>query len=158
MPSGGSRLNASSLLYSHRLPEIVQLARQKFETVVIDTPPMANIADARVVARFGDALILVVRSGVTSRDAAQLAKTRFAEDGIPVLGTILNFWNPKTPGYGYYRSYYEGYYHYNGNGNGNGNGSEKRTGVTSGPAIGDPPRLTVGRRAQKAATVQEHES
>ncbi len=73
---------------------------------------MANIADARVVARFGDALILVVRSGVTSRDAAQLAKTRFAEDGIPILGTILNFWNPKTPGYGYYRYYYDGYYHY----------------------------------------------
>src|SRR5207248_2446585 len=79
------------------------------------------------------ALILVVRSGVTSRDAALLAKSRFAEDGIPLLGTILNFWNPKTPGYSYYRYYYAGYYHYygegndkdggeRGNGRGNGNG------------------------------------
>jgi capsular exopolysaccharide synthesis family protein len=136
MPSGASRRNASSLLYSHRLPELVQLARQRFDTVVIDTPPMANIADARVVARFGDALILVVRSGVTSRDAAQLAKTRFAEDGIQILGTILNFWNPKTPGYGYYRYYYDGYYHYHTRSNGNGGGSESRTNAASGAAAG----------------------
>ena len=148
MPSGGSRRNASSLLYSKRLPELVQLARQKFETVVIDTPPMANLADARVVARFSDGLILVVRSGVTLRDAAQLAKTRFAEDGIPILGTILNFWNPKTPGYGYYRQYYDGYYHYHGNGSGNGNGSKKRA----------PLGLNIGGQEREASSTEEHES
>ena len=63
-----------------------------------------------------DATILVVRSGVTTRDAALLAKGRFAEDGIPMLGTILNFWNPKTPGYAYYKYYYAGYMHYYGDG------------------------------------------
>jgi Mrp family chromosome partitioning ATPase len=122
LPSGSSRTHASSLLHSERLPELIQLAREKLDTVVIDTPPMVNIADARVLARLGDALILVVRSGVTTRDAAQLAKTRFAEDGTPVMGTILNFWNPKTPGYSYYKYYYAGYYHYYGEGSGNGNG------------------------------------
>jgi hypothetical protein len=96
--------------------------------VLIDTPPMVNISDARLLARLGDALILVVRSGATTRDAALLAKTRFAEDGTPILGSILNFWNPKTPGYGYYKYYYAGYYHYygggaDGNGNGDGNGA-----------------------------------
>ncbi len=162
MPSGGSRRNASSLLHSHRLAELVQLARQKFDTVVIDTPPMVNIADARVVARFGDALILVVRSGVTTRDAALLAKTRFAEDGIPILGTILNFWNPKTPGYGYYRYYYEGYYHYygsgNGNGSSNGNGSEKRTTATSGTVISAAPGLNVDTQTWEASTAEEREA
>jgi succinoglycan biosynthesis transport protein ExoP len=129
LPSGGSRHHASSLLHSPRLAELLHLARESFDTVVVDTPPMVNIADARVVARFGDALILIVRSGVTTRDAAQLAKARFAEDGTPVLGTILNFWNPRTPGYSYYKYYYAGYYHYygdgsrKGDGNGNGNGS-----------------------------------
>lgn len=114
LPSGGSRHNVTSLLHSSRLPELLALARGKFDTVVVDTPPMVNIADARVVGRNGDALILVVRSGVTTRDAALLAKARFAEDGISILGTILNAWNPKTPGYGYYRYYYAGYQHYYG--------------------------------------------
>jgi len=122
LPSGSSRTHASSLLHSERLPELLKLAREKFDTVIIDTPPMVNMADARVLARLGDALILVVRSGLTTRDAALLAKTRFAEDGTPILGTILNFWNPKTPGYSYYKYYYAGYYHYYGQGGGNGDG------------------------------------
>ncbi len=126
LPSGSSRRNASSLLHSARLPELLTQARALFETIVIDTPPMVNIADARVIARLGDGLILVVRSGTTTRDAALLAKARFAEDGIPILGTILNFWNPKTPGYAYYRYYYAGYYHYYGQSNGNGNGDGRR--------------------------------
>src|SRR5213078_4895179 len=130
LPSGGSRRSASSLLHSERLAELLCLARQKFDMVIIDTPPMANIADARVVGRFGDAVILIVRSGQTTRDAALMAKSRFSEDGTPILGTILNFWNPKTPGYGYYRYYYAGYLHYygGGNGNGNGNGNGHRNG------------------------------
>jgi Mrp family chromosome partitioning ATPase len=85
LPSGSSRTHASSLLHSERLPELLKLAREQFDTVIIDTPPMVNIADARMLARHADALILIVRSGSTTRDAAQLAKTRFAEDGTPIL-------------------------------------------------------------------------
>ena len=132
LPSGSSRHSASSLVHSARLPELLKLAREKFDTVVVDTPPMVNISDARVVARYADAVILVLRSASTTRDAALLAKRRFAEDGIPVLGTILNWWNPKTPGYGYYRYYYAGYYHYYGNGDGNGNGNGNGNGHGNG--------------------------
>lgn len=124
LTSGQSRHSASSLVHSARLSELMACARQKFDTVVVDTPPMVNISDARVVARHGDAVILVLRSASTTRDAALLAKRRFSEDGISIVGTILNSWNPKTPGYGYYRYYYAGYYHYYGSQNGNGNGAE----------------------------------
>ncbi len=131
LTSGQSRHSASSLVHSARLPELMKLVRDKFDTVIADTPPMVNISDGRVFSRHADAVILVVRSGVTTRDAALLAKRRFAEDGIPILGTILNWWNPKTPGYGYYRYYYAGYYHYYGNGTGN-NGNSNGTGNGTG--------------------------
>lgn len=114
MPSGTHRHSASTLVHSDRLPELMALLRGKFHTVVIDTPPMVNISDARMLARHGDALILVVRSAVTTRDAAALAQRRFTEDGIPIMGVILNGWNPHTPGYHYYRYYYAGYHHYYG--------------------------------------------
>jgi succinoglycan biosynthesis transport protein ExoP len=140
LPSGGSRHSASTLVHSARFPELLKLARERFDTVLVDTPPMVNISDARVVARFADALILVVRSAVTTRDAALLAKRRFAEDGIPILGTILNWWNPKTPGYGYYRYYYAGYYHYYGNGNGTANAAVNGDGNGAGVASGDEDR------------------
>jgi len=123
LPSGRSRFNAASLLHSERLPELLRGLREQFDTILVDTPPMVNIPDARVLARLADGVILILRSAATTRDAALLAKQRFLDDGIPVMGTILNNWNPNTPGYGYYRNYYAGYYHYYGNGNGNGSGN-----------------------------------
>lgn len=135
LPSGSSRFQASSLLHSARLPEFINMVREHFDAVIIDTPPMANIADARVVGRYADALTLVVRSGTTSRDAALLARSRFAEDGIPILGTILNFWNPATPGYSYYKYYYAGYQHYYGD-------------KPKGAEAGDAPSLSLRDRSE----------
>ena len=135
MPAGRSRFNAASLLHSERLPELLRALRQRFDTVMIDTPPMVNIPDARVLARFADGVILILRSAHTTRDAALLAKQRFLDDGIPVMGTILNNWNPDTPGYGYYRNYYEGYFHYLGDGNGNGNGGSNGNGKRGGARV-----------------------
>jgi polysaccharide biosynthesis transport protein len=132
LPSGKARFNASSLLHSERLPELLALLRKEFDTILIDTPPMVNIPDARVLARQADGVILILRSALTTRDAALLAKQRFVDDGIPLMGTILNNWNPNTPGYGYYRNYYAGYYHYYGEGGGNGNGNGHRNGFGKG--------------------------
>jgi capsular exopolysaccharide synthesis family protein len=132
MPAGRSRFNAASLLHSERLPELLRGLRKQFDTIMIDTPPMVNIPDARVLARLADGVIMILRSAHTTRDAALLAKQRFFDDGIPVMGTILNNWNPNTPGYGYYRNYYEGYFHYLGDGNGNGNGNGSSNGHGNG--------------------------
>jgi polysaccharide biosynthesis transport protein len=122
MPSGRSRFNAASLLHSQRLPELLRSLREQFDTILIDTPPMINIPDARVMGRLADGVILILRSALTTRDAALLAKQRFVDDGIPVMGTILNNWNPNTPGYGYYRDQYAGFYYGDGNENGKGQG------------------------------------
>ena len=75
--------------------------------ILIDAPPMIHLADARVLGRLADGVILVVRSGQTTMDSAAFAAQRFAEDGTRVLGTVLNSWDPRTaPHYGY------GSYHY----------------------------------------------
>jgi succinoglycan biosynthesis transport protein ExoP len=102
MTSGSATSVATSLLYSARLPEVLKEIRTKFETVIIDTPPMLQIPDARVLGRMVDRVILVVRAGKTTRDAAMAARQRFFEDGTPLLGTLLNYWNPKRSPNGYY--------------------------------------------------------
>jgi Mrp family chromosome partitioning ATPase len=82
------------------------------DPAIIDTPPMMTMADARVVARHADGVVLVVRATRTSRDSLRDAYRRFSEDGSRVLGAILNDWNPKKSGrYGYYRYYFK-YKHY----------------------------------------------
>ncbi len=103
-----------NLIYSNRFPELVERLREDYDMVLIDTPPMLQMSDARVMGRHADAVLLVVRAHVTTRDAAVLASRRFAEDGTRVLGTVLNDWNPAdTASYGYSR-YYEHYHRYYG--------------------------------------------
>jgi len=113
LPSGKLDTGAASLLHSVRLQELIALAREQFHAVLIDTPPMLHLADARIVGALADGVLLVVRSGHTSRDSAISVKRRLEQDGIPVLGSLLNDWNPKAAGYyGYesYSQYYSAFY------------------------------------------------
>lgn len=110
LASGPPQANASNLLHSPRLGELIRALRYEFDTIIIDTPPMLHLADARVLGQHCDAVILVVRAGKTTRDAALAAMRKFREDGTPLLGTVLNDWDPGSGGYG--TGYYKGYRSY----------------------------------------------
>jgi polysaccharide biosynthesis transport protein len=108
LPSGPATLSTSNLLYSIRVSELLQRVRTDFDTILIDTPPLLNISDARVIGRLADAAILVIRAGQTTRDLAMTAKQRLVDDGIAVLGTVLNRWDLKsTTRYSYYSESYQ---------------------------------------------------
>jgi capsular exopolysaccharide synthesis family protein len=86
--------NATDLLYSDTMADLLRQARQTFDMVIIDTPPMLDLPDARVLGRMSDGVVLVVRAGTTTRDIALTVKQRLHEDGITLLGTVLNNWVP----------------------------------------------------------------
>ncbi len=102
LPSGGAGLSSSDLLYSPRMSSLIEQFRRQFNVVLIDTPPLLNLADARVLGRISDGVILVIRAGRVRWEAAMAAEQRLYEDGITVLGTVLNDWDPKQNGYGVY--------------------------------------------------------
>ena len=118
LPVGTPANGIASLLYSPRLEALIERARKDFDTIIIDTPPMIQISDARVIGRLADGVVLVVRSNFTTRDTAVAASRRFVEDGTRIIGTVLNAWDPKkTVGYGYgydYKKLYHGYDRYYG--------------------------------------------
>ncbi|HEY6943763.1 MAG TPA: polysaccharide biosynthesis tyrosine autokinase [Candidatus Acidoferrum sp.] len=102
LPGGGCGVTPTNLFYSRRMSSLLKRLRREFDMVVIDAPPMIHLADARVLGRLADGVILVVRAGQTTTESARFAIQRFAEDGTRVLGTVLNSWDPKTSGsYGY---------------------------------------------------------
>jgi capsular exopolysaccharide synthesis family protein len=105
LPSGPGPTSVTNLLYSGRMSELLQRFRSEFDIVLIDTPPMLDISDARILGRLADAVVLVVRAGKTSREAAVAARRRLFNDGIPVLGTILNAWDVQSSHYGYWGQY-----------------------------------------------------
>jgi len=100
LPSGTGNMNISSLRYHERLSDLLMRFRLEFHAVLMDTPPMLEFSDARVLGRLSDGVIMVVRALETSRDDAAAVYRRFQEDGTPVLGSILNDWNPKKSKYG----------------------------------------------------------
>jgi succinoglycan biosynthesis transport protein ExoP len=107
-------LSVGAMLFSMRLPQLFTRLRDEFDFVLVDTSPGLQFSDARLFSRLCDGAVLVVRSGLAFRESVMAIVQRFAHDGIPILGTILNDWDPETSGtygpYGYdYKKTYEQY-------------------------------------------------
>jgi capsular exopolysaccharide synthesis family protein len=88
-PNRITQNNVSKALYSPRLRTILETLVKKYDMVIVDAPPILSVADTRIVASLTDALILVLRSGVTQREAAMEAYQLIQEDGLTLLGTVL---------------------------------------------------------------------
>ncbi len=107
LTSGRSRGRITQALHSANLLMLLKVAAKAYDVVLIDTPPMLHITDARIVAGGVDAAILVFRAGVTTREQARDAQALLTRDKVQVIGSILNDFNPGRAGkYGYYSSYY----------------------------------------------------
>jgi len=110
LAGGRGAITTSTLLYSPRMTGLLDRLRSEFDMVLVDAPPVIHLADARVLGRLADGVILVIRAGQTTPESAMIACQRFAEDGTRVLGTVLNSWDPKNShryGYGSYADYKE---------------------------------------------------
>jgi receptor protein-tyrosine kinase len=93
LPSGTCTDNIFGLLCSDRMARLFPRFRQEFDYVLVDAPPCLEFADARIMARYAEKLLLVVRADYTDRKTAQAAVQRLLLDGIPVMGVIFNCWD-----------------------------------------------------------------
>jgi capsular exopolysaccharide synthesis family protein len=109
--TSGKGVDGEMLFYEARLRNLLDRLKTEFEMILIDTPPLLQVADARLICSQADATILVIAQH-TPREVALLARRRLAEDATPLLGTILNKWDPNSSLHGYpsYSSYYSTYY------------------------------------------------
>jgi capsular exopolysaccharide synthesis family protein len=88
--AGTSRRESGGLLEREEFSALLAQARSMFDLVILDTPPLNIIADAATIATKVDATLLVVRSGVTDRDALRLTLERLERTAGPVAGVVLN--------------------------------------------------------------------
>jgi succinoglycan biosynthesis transport protein ExoP len=106
LPSGVRADNIFGLLWSGRMARLLPRFRQEFDYVLVDAPPCLEFADARIMARYADQVLLVVRANYTDRRTAQVAVQRLLLDGIPVMGVILNRCDPRQGDMYRYAFYY----------------------------------------------------
>ena len=108
LPSGSGSEEPSSLLYSPRLQPLLDRLTKEFDVVLMDTPPVLHLADARILAGVTDGVILVLRARSTDRETAMNARDLFHHDQVRIVGTILNDFDPLSQGRpDYYDSYYK---------------------------------------------------
>lgn len=106
MPGGQGSEDISSLFFMASAAQLLNRVRKEFDIVLIDTPPLLAFSDARALGRVSDGIILVVRANKTTPEELATGFQRLVEDQTPVIGTILNDWNPRTGGlYAYGTAY-----------------------------------------------------
>lgn len=108
LPVGQIPPNPVSLLDSQRMGTVVKEAIEYYDFVIIDTPPLTAVADALVIAKFVDGILLVVRPGEVESGAVSTAKSALEQAKVDVLGMIVNGVSGGSSYGGYY--YSKGYY------------------------------------------------
>jgi succinoglycan biosynthesis transport protein ExoP len=106
----------SDVVGSEAFAALVAELRKRFEFVVLDTPPVLAVADARVVASLADAVLFICRWSTTPRQAAASALAHLEQDGANVAGIVLNMVDTSAKGVfsaddpSYYMKSYQAYY------------------------------------------------
>jgi exopolysaccharide transport family protein len=108
LPAGPPPPNPAELLASADMGDLVQDLRGLYEHVVIDTPPTLSVTDAVVLSTRADSVVLVIRSGQTTKAALRRARDLLAQVNAKVTGVLLNAVDLASPDYYYYE--YQGKY------------------------------------------------
>jgi capsular exopolysaccharide synthesis family protein len=113
LPAGTPPPNPAELLASTNMRDVlIQLSKQ-YDHIVVDTPPSLSVTDAVVLSTRADAVVLVIRSGQTTKQSLRRARDIFAQVNAKVIGVLLNAVDLTSPDYYYYYEYqgkYASYY------------------------------------------------
>jgi len=105
MPAGTNPPNPAELLGSKRFRAFIAALPERFELVIIDTPPVMAVTDSSVVAHVATGVLFIVGSEMTSRNAAQQALEQLAHARARFVGAVLNRVDLQHNAY-YYSQYY----------------------------------------------------
>jgi len=106
LPSGPIPPNPAELLGSGRMSKLIADLEERFDMVLVDSPPVLAVTDAAVVAPKVGGVVLVVRSGVVARAQVHRAKDALEAVNAKLLGVVLGAVNQEGRD-GYYYYYYQ---------------------------------------------------
>lgn len=108
--SGQLPPNPLGLIDSQRMADTIQEWTKYYDYVLIDTPPTSVAADAAVLAKLTDGLVMVARPNILDKNTARISKDYLSQFGINILGLVVNGVIPENESHSYYRySYYSHY-------------------------------------------------
>lgn len=114
IPAGHAVPNPIQLLDTEKMRQLIEALSERFDTVLLDTPPVGLLVDAVAMAKFCDGAIMVVGYHQGKMADIDDAVRKLSQIGCPVLGAVLNevrFKSVSNRHYYYHSRKYAGYYH-----------------------------------------------
>jgi polysaccharide biosynthesis transport protein len=105
IPCGHVPPNPSELISSESMKDLLRSLAERFDYVLIDSPPLFTVSDPIILSTLVDGVILVVKSGQSKSELVRRACQDLASVGARLLGVTLNNLNLRKDGYDYYNSY-----------------------------------------------------
>jgi polysaccharide biosynthesis transport protein len=105
LPAGTPPPNPAELLASAEMKNVLLQLREQYDHIVIDTPPTLSVTDAVVMSTGADRVVLVIRSGQTTKQALRRARDLLMQVNARVCGVLLNAVDLNSPDYYYYYEY-----------------------------------------------------
>ena len=110
LPCGPDVPNPSEILNSETFAKTLEhLSTNKYDRIIIDSPPVMPVTDAQILAAICDITLLVLRAEKSTRKFSQQARDGLLSVGARILGAVVNDVSRKSGRYGYYSGY--GYYY-----------------------------------------------
>jgi len=107
IPSGPIPPNPAELLTSRKMQKTLKEFQNHYDYVLLDSPPMMNMADASILAQLADATILIIAYGETTKEEAQKVHQQLQMAKANLIGVVINGIPPNQDPYGYYGYYRE---------------------------------------------------
>ena len=102
LSAGSPRVDPSRLLQGDGLGRLIAQARESFDMIIVDAPPVLPVPDALTIGRWTDGAVLAVRYDASRVPLVERAKARLAHVGVPVLGAVVNGVKSVEASYGDY--------------------------------------------------------
>ena len=109
LPAGHADLSRAELIGSSAMRRLMGRWGQEYEHIILDCPPVLVVSDAVRLAADADAVVLVVRSGQTTREAFNRAQSLLRQVSANVAGVVLNGVDPRSPEFSFQYGYMEKY-------------------------------------------------
>ena len=139
LPCGPIPRNPSEILNGQAFADLLEGLERKYDHIVIDSPPVAPVTDARILGALCDETILVLRAEKSTRRVSEHARESLVSVGANILGVIVNDVPRNRKGYRYYSGYGYGYRYYR---YGYGYGTDNKGAAGKGAAPAPPPAPT----------------
>lgn len=123
VPCGPVPPNPAELLHTRAFAKLLEELGQRFDRIILDSPPIHPVADAIVLATQAEGVVLILKAGLTNRTLAKRAVRALKDVKAKIYGAILNSVDLEDPKYGGYYADYRRYGHYY--------GGERRDGAVS---------------------------